>query len=94
MRGVTKYLVCQKKFTVENNIQEQEEDLGNTQEMVADFKERMSAEVLSAEVQRQERIEVDFRRRELLGKYTAKIQYRWNDGEFKKEYLRKLERNQ
>ena len=89
MRGVTKYWVCQKKFSVENNIQEQEEDLGNTQEMVADFKERMSAEV-----QRQERIDIDFRRRELLGKYTAKIQYRWNDGEFKKEYLRKLERNQ
>jgi len=36
--------------------------------MVADFKER-----ISVEVQRQERIEVDFRRRELPGKYTAKM---------------------
>ena len=29
MRGVTKYLVCQKKFTAENNTWEQEEDLEN-----------------------------------------------------------------
>jgi len=56
--------------------------------MIADFKERKSAEV-----QKQERTEVDFRREELPGKYIAKMLYRWNDGKFKKEYLRKLERN-
>ena len=89
MRGVTKCLVCQKRFTAENNTWEQEEDLGNAQEMIADFKERKSAEV-----QKQERTEVDFRREELPGKYIAKMLYRWNDGKFKKEYLRKLERNQ
>jgi len=27
------------------------------------------------------------------GKYMAKILYRWDDEKFKKEYLRKLERN-
>jgi len=35
----------------------------------------------------------NFRRRELLGRYTAKMLYRWNDGKFKDKYLKKLERN-
>ena len=52
---------------------------------------------INAEVRRQEKIDMakerDFRRRELLGKFTAKMLYRWNDRKFEKEYLRKLERN-
>ena len=36
----------------------------------------------------------DLRRGELLGKYMAKILYRWDDRKFGKEYTRKLERNQ
>jgi len=30
---------------------------------------------------------------EFLGKYTAKLLYRWNYRKFKNEYLKKLERN-
>ena len=30
---------------------------------------------------------------ELLGKYTAKLLYGWDDKEFEKEYLKKLEKN-
>ena len=37
--------------------------------------------------------EKDFRRGKLPGKFTAKILYGWDNGEFEKEYLRKLERN-
>jgi len=37
--------------------------------------------------------EEDFKRGELLEKYIAKILYRWNDGKFEDEYLKKLERN-
>ena len=38
--------------------------------------------------------EVDeYRRMELLGKYTAKLSYGWDDKEFEEEYLRKLEKN-
>ncbi len=52
---------------------------------------------LSAEVKRQEKLDIaekkNLRREKLLEKYIAKILYRWNDGKFKKEYLRKLERN-
>jgi len=52
---------------------------------------------MNVEVRRQEKIDIaeerDFRRGELPGKYTAKILYRWNNGKFEEEYLRKLERN-
>ena len=30
---------------------------------------------------------------ELLGKYTAKLLYRWDDRKFEEEYLNKLEKN-
>ena len=49
------------------------------------------------EIRKQEKIEKaedrDFRRGELLGKFTAKRLYGWDDGKFEKENLRKLERN-
>jgi len=37
--------------------------------------------------------EEDFRRRELTRRYMAKVLYGWNNGKFKKEYLKRLERN-
>ena len=41
---------------------------------------------MNAEIRRQEKIDIaekrDFRRRELPGKFTAKILYRWDDGKF------------
>jgi len=37
--------------------------------------------------------EKNFRRRELLGKYTVNMLYEWDDRKFEKKYLRKLERN-
>jgi len=37
--------------------------------------------------------ERDYERGKLLGKYMAKILYRWNDRKFEEEYLRKLKRN-
>jgi len=36
--------------------------------------------------------EQDFRRKELLEKYMAKILYEWNNRKFNEEYLKKLER--
>jgi len=35
----------------------------------------------------------NFGRKELLGKYIAKMLYRWNNRKFGEEYTRKLERN-
>ena len=37
--------------------------------------------------------ERDFKREELPGKYMVKMLYRWDDGKFEEEYLRKLEKN-
>ena len=76
----------------EYNIWERREDLGNVEEVLEEFKGRMNAEV-----RRQEKIDIaeerDFKRRELPGKFTAKILYGWDNGKFEEEYLRKLERN-
>ena len=92
MQGVEKYLVQWKGFTVEHDTWKRKEDLGNAKEVLEEFEKRMNAEI-----RRQEKLdrveEQDFRRRELPGKFTAKILYRWDDGKFEEEYLKKLERN-
>jgi len=62
------------------------------QKTVAEFEGRLSIEVRQQETLDMVK-EKDFRREELLEKYIAKMLYRWDDGKFKKEYLRKLERN-
>ena len=76
----------------ERDIWERKENLKNAEEALDEFERRMSAEV-----RRQERIDMveerDFRRGELLGKFIARMLYGWNDGKFKEEYLKKLERN-
>ena len=64
----------------------------NVEEVLEEFEGRMSVEV-----RKQEKINIaeerDFRRGELLGKFMARMLYGWNDGKFKEEYLKKLERN-
>ena len=74
------------------NSWEKEEDLKNTKEVVVKFEKRMNVEV-----RRQKRLkmaeEKDFRRRELLKKYTVKMLYVQNDGKFENKYLKRLERN-
>ena len=85
VRGVVKYLVQQKRFIAEYDTKE---DLENTKKLVADFEER-----LNAEVKRQEKLDIaeerDFRRGELPEKYTVKMLYKQNNGKFENEYLEK-----
>ena len=92
IRGVEKYLVQWKGFTAEGNTWERREDLENAKEVLAEFEERMEAEV-----RRQKKIdraeEWDFRRGELPGKFMARMLYVWDDRKFEEEYLKKLERN-
>ena len=75
MRGVVKYLVQWKRFIVEHNSWEKEEDLENAKEIVAKFEKRMNTEV-----RRQEKLDMaeekDFRRGELSEKYMVKMLYR------------------
>ena len=90
IRGVEKYLVRWKGFTAEGDTWERRENLKNAKEALADFEGK-------TEIRKQEKIEEaedrDFRRGELLVKFTAKMLYGWDDGRFEKEYLKKLEKN-
>jgi len=92
IREVKKYLVCWKGFTVEHDSWERREDLGNAKAVLEDFEERMKAEI-----RRQEKLDraekQNFRREELLGKFTARMLYGWDDRKFEGEYLKKLKRN-
>jgi len=92
IRGVDKYLVQWKEFMAEHDTWEREKDLGNTREVLEEFEGRMNTEV-----RRQEKLDIaeekDFKREELPEKFMAKMLYRWDDGKFEEEYLRKLERN-
>ena len=49
VQGIEKYLVCWMGFMAEHDIQEREEDLGNTREAVEEFERRISAEVRKQE---------------------------------------------
>jgi len=44
-------------------------------------------------VRRQVGEEDEYRRMELLGRFTAKVLYGWDDQKFEAEYLKKLEKN-
>jgi len=65
--------------------------LENAKEAVAVFKRRLNVEVI-----KQEKLNLvekrDFRREELLEKYTVKMLYRWNNRKFREKYLKKLEK--
>ena len=60
--------------------------------MLERFEERMDTEI-----RRQEKLdraeEQDFRRGELPRKFIVRMLYGWDNGKFKEEYLKKLERN-
>ena len=76
---------------MKHDIWEREKDLENTKEAVAEFERR-----ISIEVRRQKRLDMveerNFKREELLGKYTVKILYRWDNRKFENKYLKKLEK--
>jgi len=92
IRGVDKYLVQWKGFTAEHDTWERKKDLGNTREVLEEFEGRMNIEV-----RRQEKLDMaeekDFRKGELLGKFTAKMLYGWDNGKFEEvgEKLAKME---
>jgi len=87
IRGVEKYLIRWKGFTVEEDTWERKENLKNAEELIKEFKQ---GEVV---VRRQVEEEGEYRRMELPEKYTAKLLYGWDDWRFKEEYLNKLEKN-
>ena len=87
IRGVEKYLIRWKGFTAEGDTWERKENLKNAEELIKEF-ERGEV-VVRQEVEE----EGEYKRMELLGKYTAKLLYGWDDRKFEEEYLNKLEKN-
>jgi len=86
-RGVEKYLIRWKGFTVEGDTWERRENLKNAEELIEEFKRG------EIEVRRQKGEEREYKRMELPGKYMAKLLYGWDDRRFEEEYLNKLEKN-
>ena len=64
----------------------------NAKELVMKFKGKMKIEV-----RQQEKLDVaeekNSRRGELSGRYMVKMLYRWDNGKFETEYLKRLEKN-
>jgi len=67
----------------EENTWEKEENLKNAKKLIEEYEDIYKESA--------RRIRED-RRRELLGRYTAKLLYGWDNRKFE-EYLKKLERN-
>ena len=73
---MAKYLVRWKGFTAEGDTWEREENLKNAEELIKEFEQR---EVVVRREVEEEREGDEYKRMELLGKYTAKLLYRWDD---------------
>jgi len=98
-RGKTRYLVKWKEYTAEENIWEGLENLKNVGEKIEEFeKGRFEEEIWRIKIKKGKEIKLnpeaeEFRRGELLGRYTVKLLYGWDDKKFDEEYLKKLQKN-
>jgi len=73
MRGVEKYLIRWKGFTVEGDTWERRENLKNAEELIKEFEQG------GIEVRKQKEEVEEYRRMELPGKYIVKLLYGWDD---------------
>ena len=94
-----KYLVKWKGYTVKENMWKELENLKNTMKKVKEFeKGRFDEEIWRIQVKKEKEMKLnleaeEFKRGELLERYTAKLLYRWDNKKFEEEYLKKLEKN-
>jgi len=65
--------------------------LENAKEVIEEFEKEYRQDM--EDVARQEREEGTFRRRELPGKFTAKMLYGWSNRRYDQKYWGRLERN-
>ena len=84
---------------VEENMWEELENLKNAREKIEEFeKRRFEEEIRRIKLKKEKETKLnpeaeEFKRGKLLGRYTVKLLYRWDNKKFNKEYLKKLERN-
>jgi len=88
-RGKYQYLVWWRGYMVEEDTWEPRENLGNVENLVREFEEEYGE---IGRVRKRRNNKKD-RKGELLGRYMAKMLYRWNDRKFDEEYWGQLERN-
>ena len=74
IRGVEKYLIRWKRFMAEGDTWERRENLKNAEELIEEF-ERGGVEVRRQEKIEKRKEEDEYRRMELLGKYTVRVLY-------------------
>ena len=78
---------------------EELENLKNAREKIEEFeKRRFEEEIRRIKLKKEKETKLnpeaeEFKRGKLLGRYTVKLFYRWDNKKFNKEYLKKLERN-
>ena len=81
--GKWEYLVRWKGYTAKEDSWEKKENLKNAKEAVEDYEREYKKEGRRMEEEH----------KEMLGRFMAKMLYRWDNGKFDWEYLKKLERN-
>jgi len=72
-----------KEYTAEEDSWEREVNLKNAKEVVEEYKRKYGKEGRKIEEEH----------REMPGRFMAKLLYKWDNGKFDWEYLKKLERN-
>ena len=76
---------------MESNTWERRENLKNAKEAIEEFEKEYRQDMEDMAWQGHE--EMTFKRRELPGKFTAKMLYGWSDKQYDQEYWGRMERN-
>ena len=92
VREKEKFLVRQKRYTVEENTWENRKNLKNAKELVEKFKREYGEEVEELRQQKLEEEEKEFSQK-LPREFTAKLLYSWGKRRYKREREKRWDEN-